>query len=542
MSTRRTFYGGATGIPNAWFDGEDNVYGGSTAPTMFPTYNPIVAANIAEGSPILVKPVAKFTSATAGTLFVDIDVMDPVTTTNNKVHFVIVEEGIETYGATPGMARAMLADETFALTSPGEAVSYAKAFTLGTSWKLDNIGFVAWVQCHNIPRRVLQAARCTRGNGIAVSPAEGLLATGPIGGPFNPGSVTFEVENLGGAAMGYSVTATKPWVTILNGSGTIPGGSSVEVTAELNVLASALGGGVYSDVLTFTNTTNGIGNTTRALGLEVGDRVVVYSFPMDTNPGWTTQGLWAYGRPMGGGGQYGYPDPISGHTGANVYGYNLNGDYENNLPERHLTTPALDLTGYAGVQVSFWRWLGVEQPAYDHAYFRVSKNGTTWSTIWSNTATIEENAWSQHTYDISALADNTTVYLRWTMGTTDSSWQYCGWNIDDVEITGILVTASGVESPGVVSRVSLLPSSPNPFRESATIAYSVPAAGRVRIAVYDVAGRLVRTVVDDDVEAGLHATQWDGRDRSGTAVASGVYFCRIEACGTSDTRSIVVLK
>ncbi len=73
-------------------------------------------------------------TATAGTLFVHVSVEEAVTTTNNIAHFVIVEEGLTTYGITPGLARDMLADETFTLTSPGESVDYVKPFTLDGSW------------------------------------------------------------------------------------------------------------------------------------------------------------------------------------------------------------------------------------------------------------------------------------------------------------------------------------------------------------------------------------------------------------------------
>ena len=159
-----------------------------------------------------------------------------------------------------------------------------------------------------------------------------------------------------------------------------------------------------------------------------------YSWNMDTNPGWTTQGLWAWGQPTGGGGQYGGPDPTSGYTGSNVFGYNLSGDYENGLSETHLTTTAIDCTGLTDVTLEFRRWLGVERSTYDHAYIRVSNNGTSWTTIWQNPdSQIEDSSWTLQDFDISSVADGqSTVYVRWTMGTTDGSWQFCGWNIDDV--------------------------------------------------------------------------------------------------------------
>jgi hypothetical protein len=164
--------------------------------------------------------------------------------------------------------------------------------------------------------------------------------------------------------------------------------------------------------------------------------------PLNTDPNWTRQGLWAFGQPTGGGGQYGSHDPNQGHTGLKVYGYNLTGDYENNLPERHLTSTAIDCTGRYGVHLNFWRWLGVETPTYDHAYVRVSNNNTTWTTIWQNTGEVADTAWTFVDLDISAIADNQpNVYLRWTMGTTDTAWQYCGWNVDDISLTALECTA-----------------------------------------------------------------------------------------------------
>ncbi len=170
---------------------------------------------------------------------------------------------------------------------------------------------------------------------------------------------------------------------------------------------------------------------------EMNGALVTFDFNMDTNPNWSTNGLWAHGQPAGSGGQYGNPDPTSGHTGNNVYGYNLNGDYENDLPERHLTAGPFDCSNLENVTLSFWRWLGVEQPQYDHAYIRVSTNGTNWSTIWENTAEITDDAWTAQQLDLSDYADHQpTLYIRWTMGTTDGGWRYCGWNIDDVQLSG----------------------------------------------------------------------------------------------------------
>ena len=167
-------------------------------------------------------------------------------------------------------------------------------------------------------------------------------------------------------------------------------------------------------------------------------RQLIYSEPLNTNPGWATTGQWGFGVPTGGGASAGAKDPTSGATGTNVYGYNLSGDYTNSMPAYTLTSTAFDCTGLTGTKVAFKRWLNVESSTYDKASFSVSNDGTNWTTVWSNGATLKEAAWSSVSYDISAVADNKpTVYLRWTIGPTDTSVVYGGWNIDDIEISAI---------------------------------------------------------------------------------------------------------
>ncbi|MEE8385321.1 MAG: agmatine deiminase family protein [Dehalococcoidia bacterium] len=165
--------------------------------------------------------------------------------------------------------------------------------------------------------------------------------------------------------------------------------------------------------------------------------LLMQAFSLDSDPGWTTEGGWAFGVPTGGGSSNG--DPGSGYTGTNVYGYNLSGDYDNNLPAVYLTTTAIDCSGFTVTQLRFRRWLGIEGRPNDRASIEVSSNGTDWTTIWRHTSdSLSESSWSAQVYDISAQADGqATVYLRWGMGPTNDSVTYPGWNIDDVEIWAV---------------------------------------------------------------------------------------------------------
>lgn len=73
-----------------------------------------------------------------------------------------------------------------------------------------------------------------------------------------------------------------------------------------------------------------------------------------------------------------------------------------------------------------------------------------------------------------------------------------------------------------------LSSHPNPFNPSTTIRYRLVSDGRVRVAVYDIRGALVRMLQEGSCPAGEYAVSWDGRAHSGRRVASGAYFCRLE--------------
>jgi flagellar hook assembly protein FlgD len=72
-----------------------------------------------------------------------------------------------------------------------------------------------------------------------------------------------------------------------------------------------------------------------------------------------------------------------------------------------------------------------------------------------------------------------------------------------------------------------MPNAPNPFNPTTQIRYSLAERGRVTVSVHTPLGRHLRTLVNDIQPAGMHAVAWDGRDRLGRQVASGVYLYRV---------------
>jgi hypothetical protein len=91
-------------------------------------------------------------------------------------------------------------------------------------------------------------------------------------------------------------------------------------------------------------------------------------------------------------------------------------------------------------------------------------------------------------------------------------------------------------------RFALGQNHPNPFNPTTRIAFSIEHTGPVRLCIYDIAGRLVRTLVSGTREPGPYAEVWDGRSDAGDRVASGIYFYRLESANRSLTRKAVLLR
>lgn len=141
-----------------------------------------------------------------------------------------------------------------------------------------------------------------------------------------------------------------------------------------------------------------------------------------------------------------------------------------------------------------------------------------------------------YTYDAlgritSAIYDSTSV-VEWT-------WDPNG-NLLARESHSFTVTVDEPAAPGPAFALS--PAVPNPFHGTTAIRFTVPHETRVDLVVYDLTGRRVRTLARGTVPAGEHAAVWDGRDAAGVAVATGVYFYRLDAGALSATRRLAFVR
>jgi hypothetical protein len=100
-------------------------------------------------------------------------------------------------------------------------------------------------------------------------------------------------------------------------------------------------------------------------------------------------------------------------------------------------------------------------------------------------------------------------------------------------------TAVRPAAPGFAD--ALQPCYPNPFNQRVTIPFELHADGNAALSIFDVSGRLVKTLIAEWMPRGVHSTIWDGKSNTGSEVSSGVYFCRLSTEAFVQTRKIVMI-
>ncbi|MDD4856769.1 MAG: FlgD immunoglobulin-like domain containing protein [Candidatus Krumholzibacteria bacterium] len=135
----------------------------------------------------------------------------------------------------------------------------------------------------------------------------------------------------------------------------------------------------------------------------------------------------------------------------------------------------------------------------------------------------------------------------------DSSWSWDAGYCYKISATDLHGNESGyalldpdnitdTETPGAPRSSYLSQNYPNPFNPTTSISFGLSAPGHVSLRIYDVAGRLMREIVNGDRQAGKYRETWDGRDSNGRTVASGIYFCKLSAGSFVETRKMALMR
>ncbi len=192
---------------------------------------------------------------------------------------------------------------------------------------------------------------------------------------------------------------------------------------------------------------------------------------------------------------------------------------------------------------------------WDYVILEGSRDGVTWLPIGPGYDCRLDPAWESayysatpgsasllrpHQFDLqSVFAWRETILLRLRLY-ADASVNGWGWTVDNLQIQ----VGSPTDAPdGPAARVVALDqNTPNPFNPATTIRYALPRAGDVSLRVFDLRGRLVRTLVDGHQPAGDHTVRWDGRTSAGGAAASGVYLYRLQTGEESRQRRMTLVR
>lgn len=108
--------------------------------------------------------------------------------------------------------------------------------------------------------------------------------------------------------------------------------------------------------------------------------------------------------------------------------------------------------------------------------------------------------------------------------------------------TVLKIVALEVPGPPPTASTRLRANYPNPFNPETRLPFELAVAGKVQITIFDLAGRLVRTLVDEEFVAGGHEVVWNGRDDAGRVLPSNVYYAKLEADGAIQLQKMTLLK
>ncbi|HKQ57881.1 MAG TPA: M14 family zinc carboxypeptidase [Candidatus Eisenbacteria bacterium] len=199
---------------------------------------------------------------------------------------------------------------------------------------------------------------------------------------------------------------------------------------------------------------------------------------------------------------------------------------------------------------------------FDCGVLEASLNGTTWLPVRATGSSLGRSGgvqpvgqpvydgarylWREERADLSPFTGPaaTAVRLRFRIR-SDGGSELDGLNFDSLRV--MVYDPAQQPSPVAVGDgdrpvfLALAPPAPNPVRDAALFSFSLPASGEVRLELFDLMGRHVRTLAAASLPAGRYVRGWDGRDEAGRPTPAGVYLARLSGAAGTVSRRFVVL-
>ncbi|MFH2048806.1 MAG: T9SS type A sorting domain-containing protein, partial [bacterium] len=231
---------------------------------------------------------------------------------------------------------------------------------------------------------------------------------------------------------------------------------------------------------------------------------------------------------------------VEAHSGAYVLSMGSAYPYSSRTHSILTYKPGFNLEDLNYGSFSYWVQYYTDKNK-DYCYIEASSDSLNWIKLDSLTGI--QGYWVEHNTDLSYFINNNypKVWMRFRFVVKGSSGLF--FAIDDVSFyTQDPSSEIFVENNTVPTEWKLDQNYPNPFNPSTTINYSLPQNCFVKISIYDISGREIRVIKNEFENAGYKSIVWNGIDKSGSKVSSGVYIYSIEAKDYRAIRKMLLIK
>ena len=354
------------------------------------------------------------------------------------------------------------------------------------------------------------------------------------------------------------LTCTSPHISILDDAGTCPG---VAVGAEglcgsFEVEVSEF----CPDPSTITFTLNMTGPSGFAASVDFDLAVGAWFDDAETDRGWTlglpgdnaTTGMWERVEPVGTVYETHQLQPEYDHTPdpAEMCFVTQNGSIGGAAGEADvdggkttLMTPVFDLSDATSATIGYWRWYTNSwggAPDNDWWDVDVTADGETWVSLEHTMTTA--NDWNYYEFNLGEYITLTDrVQIRF-IAADEGDGSLVEAAVDDFSLRAVRVPLTGIEEEGIGQRCGFVSFGRNPNGGRTEIVFQNAQPTQVKLELYDLSGRRLRSLVNERMTAGIHPITFDGLDDAGHPVASGVYYMRLETPEVLQVRQMTVLR
>ncbi|CAF3816466.1 unnamed protein product, partial [Rotaria sp. Silwood1] len=262
---------------------------------------------------------------------------------------------------------------------------------------------------------------------------------------------------------------------------------------------------------------------TKVVNINMGNGTVTFADSAEqTFSKWTTNGTWAQ-------------TTTQSHTPTHSFTDSPTGNYQNNANNSMTLATSINIASYPVIFLNFWHRYATEA-GYDFCNVEVSSdNGTTWQTVTTYNGSL--TTWTQVSLDITQYAGGSSNFkIRFRLS-ADGGTVGDGWYVDDIKLTNYSTVTGVNQINEFATKFTLKQNYPNPFNPTTKIQYAVAKSGFVSLKVYDLTGKVVADLVNNNQTVGTYDV-----DFNAVALASGVYYYKLEAEGFAETKKMLLIK